>query len=54
MICIYRNFILYLKEIQLIAPEQPVPNTANDSSLTTKPNPQSVHHTNQQTCKNFK
>ncbi|XP_011269281.2 uncharacterized protein LOC105259194 [Camponotus floridanus] len=39
----------FFKEIQLIAPEQPVPNTANDSSLTTKPTPQSVHHTSQQT-----
>lgn len=54
MIYVYRNFILYLKEIQLIAPEQPVPNTVKDSGLSTKPTPQSVHHTNQQTCKNFK
>ncbi|XP_039305043.1 formin-binding protein 4 isoform X2 [Solenopsis invicta] len=39
----------FLKEIQLIAPEQPVPNVAPDSSLTAKAVPRSVHHTNQQT-----
>ncbi|XP_050450317.1 formin-binding protein 4-like isoform X2 [Cataglyphis hispanica] len=39
----------FFKEIQLIAPEQPVPNTVNDPSLATKSTSQSVHHMNQQT-----
>ncbi|XP_072756609.1 uncharacterized protein [Anoplolepis gracilipes] len=39
----------FFKEIQLIAPEQPVPSTVNDPSLSTKPTPPSMHHTSQQT-----
>ncbi|XP_070150243.1 formin-binding protein 4 isoform X2 [Polyergus mexicanus] len=39
----------FFKEIQLIVPEQPIPNTVNDPSLATKPASQSVHHTNLQT-----
>ncbi|XP_071641339.1 uncharacterized protein [Temnothorax longispinosus] len=39
----------FFKEIQLIAPEQPVPNVANDSSLTTKAVSRSAQHTSQQT-----
>ncbi|KAL6438012.1 hypothetical protein ACFW04_004351 [Cataglyphis niger] len=39
----------FFKEIQLIAPEQSVPNTVNDPSLATKSTSQSMHHMNQQT-----
>ncbi|XP_011696542.1 PREDICTED: formin-binding protein 4-like isoform X2 [Wasmannia auropunctata] len=39
----------FLKEIQLIAPEQPVPNIANDSDSATKAVLRSAHHTSQQT-----
>jgi len=50
--CICRNFNMhFLQEIQLIAPEQSVSNTANDPSLATKATSQSMHHTSQQTCK---
>ncbi|KAL0110406.1 hypothetical protein PUN28_013797 [Cardiocondyla obscurior] len=37
----------FFKEIQLIAPEQPVPNVATATSLATKAVEQSVHHSNQ-------
>ncbi|XP_018371537.1 PREDICTED: formin-binding protein 4-like isoform X1 [Trachymyrmex cornetzi] len=39
----------FLKEIQLIAPEQPVPNIANEQGLATKAVPRSARHTNQRT-----
>ncbi|XP_011648359.1 formin-binding protein 4-like isoform X2 [Pogonomyrmex barbatus] len=40
----------FLKEIQLIAPEQPVPNVTNETSSVNKAVSRSVsHHTNQQT-----
>ncbi|XP_036146449.1 formin-binding protein 4 isoform X2 [Monomorium pharaonis] len=39
----------FLKEIQLIAPEQPISNVANDPSLMTKAVSRSEHHTSQQT-----
>ncbi|XP_014469072.1 PREDICTED: formin-binding protein 4-like [Dinoponera quadriceps] len=39
----------FLKEIQLIAPEQPACNIAKDPKLTARINSQSTHHTGQQT-----
>ncbi|XP_076236920.1 uncharacterized protein LOC143180822 isoform X2 [Calliopsis andreniformis] len=39
----------FLKEIQLIAPKQPVLNESNSSTLTANSNTHSVHHSNQQT-----
>ncbi|XP_031830345.1 uncharacterized protein LOC116426036 isoform X2 [Nomia melanderi] len=38
----------FLKEIQLIAPKQPIANEFNNAALTTNSNTQLSHHTNQQ------
>ncbi|KYN02370.1 PREDICTED: formin-binding protein 4-like [Cyphomyrmex costatus] len=39
----------FFKEIQFIAPEQPIPNIANEQSLAIKTVPRSARHTNQRT-----
>lgn len=43
----------FLQEIQLIAPEQSVLNMANDPSIATKAASQSMHHSSQQSCKEY-